>query len=100
MWGGSLTQYPWMRESLSNPISIVSAMPNESRVSRGYLTVVPKAIRAATGVAAGDRLTWTIEGDRIVVVPRRVKSLGDIQGLISHGGDAVRAKRRVQRGQL
>jgi bifunctional DNA-binding transcriptional regulator/antitoxin component of YhaV-PrlF toxin-antitoxin module len=75
-------------------------MPNESRVSKGYLTVVPKAIRAAAGVAAGDRLTWTIEGERIVVIPRHVRSLSDIKGLTSHGGDAVRAKRRVQRRQL
>ncbi len=74
-------------------------MAAESRVSRGFLTVVPKAIRRAVKVGAGDKLTWTVEGERIVVVPRRAKALQDITGLISHGGDAVASKRRVQRGQ-
>jgi bifunctional DNA-binding transcriptional regulator/antitoxin component of YhaV-PrlF toxin-antitoxin module len=73
-------------------------MSSESRVSKGYLTVVPKAIRSATGVAAGDRLTWTIEEGRIVVIPRRVRALHELKGLIAHGGNAVTDKRRVQRG--
>ncbi|MGI0054920.1 MAG: hypothetical protein ACREBZ_04285 [Thermoplasmata archaeon] len=50
-------------------------------------------------MAAGDRLTWTLEAGRIVVVPRRPKALVDLRGLASHGGDAVASKRRVQRGQ-
>ncbi|MGA8605189.1 MAG: AbrB/MazE/SpoVT family DNA-binding domain-containing protein [Thermoplasmata archaeon] len=75
-------------------------MQSESRVSKGYLTVVPKSVRATVGIAAGDRLTWIVEGKRIVVVPRRMKTLQDIKGLISHGGNAVSDKRRVQRGQL
>ncbi|MGI0070472.1 MAG: AbrB/MazE/SpoVT family DNA-binding domain-containing protein [Thermoplasmata archaeon] len=61
---------------------------------------MPKAIRRAARVAAGDRLTWTLEGGRIIVVPRRPKVLADLRGLIAHGGDAVDAKRRAQRGPL
>ncbi len=74
-------------------------MTIESRVSKGFLTVVPKAIRREMKVTAGDRLTWTVEDNRMIVIPRRVKALEDITGVISHGGDAVAAKRRVQRGQ-
>jgi bifunctional DNA-binding transcriptional regulator/antitoxin component of YhaV-PrlF toxin-antitoxin module len=79
--------------------SIVFVMLAESSVSKGYLTVVPKAVRRAVKISAGDKLGWTVEGDKIVLVPRRARTLVDLTGLISHGGDAVTAKRRTQRGQ-
>lgn len=75
-------------------------MQSESRVSKGFLTVVPKSIRSATKIAEGDRLSWSVEGRRIVVVPRRVKTIHELEGLISNGGDAVSDKHRAQRGQL
>lgn len=75
-------------------------MKVESRVSKGYLTVVPKAIRRQIKISAGDRLSWSIEGQRIVLIPRRATERRDITGMIAHGGDAVASKRRVQRGQL
>jgi bifunctional DNA-binding transcriptional regulator/antitoxin component of YhaV-PrlF toxin-antitoxin module len=73
-------------------------MSNESRVSKGYLTVVPKRIRRAANIAEGDRLAWSLEGGRIVVAPRRARSLKDVTALISHGGNSVTSKRRAQRG--
>ena len=75
-------------------------MTSESKVSRGYLTVVPKSIRKAAVVQEGDILSWAIEADRIVVVPRRRGTITGVTGIIAHGGDAVRDKRRVQRGEL
>ncbi len=74
-------------------------MLSKTKVSKGYLTVVPKEVRRASKIREGDFLEWTIEGDKIVVRPRRPRTVDDITGLISHGGDAVASKRRVQRGQ-
>lgn len=74
-------------------------MQGKTKVSKGYLTVVPREIRKAARIQEGDILEWAIEGDRIVVRPRPRRTLDDIVGLISHGGDAVADKRRLQRGQ-
>ena len=82
-----------MTESLSE-IDMLS----KSKVSKGFLTVVPKEVRRASQVQEGDILEWSVEGDKIVVRPRRRRTLDDITGLIAHGGDAVASKRRAQRG--
>ncbi len=73
-------------------------VPSETRVSKGYLTVVPKAVRKAAQVREGDVLSWTLEGDRIIVTHRKRTSLEQVTGIVAHGGDAVVAKRKVQRG--
>ena len=74
-------------------------MLSKSKVSKGYLTVVPKAIREASEVREGDILEWYLEGARIVVRPRRRRTLDDLEGLIEGGGDAVASKRKAQRGE-
>ena len=74
-------------------------MLSKSKVSKGYLTVVPKAIREASEVREGDILEWSLEGARIVVRPRRRRTLDDLEGLIEGGGDAVASKRKAQRGE-
>ena len=74
-------------------------MLSATKVSKGFLTVVPKAIRRASQVREGDILEWSIEDERIVVRPRPRRTVEDVIGLISHGGDAVASKRRVQRSQ-
>ncbi len=63
---------------------------SDSTISKGFLTVVPKHIRTSAQINVGDILTWSLEGDRIVVKPHRRKSLKDIAGLIAHGGDTAR----------
>ena len=73
-------------------------MLSKSKVSKGYLTVVPKLIREASEVREGDILEWSLEGARIVVRPRRRRTLDDLEGLIEGGGDAVASKRKAQRG--
>jgi len=73
-------------------------MLSKTRVSKGYLTVVPKEVRKASHILEGDFLEWSIEDEKIIVKPRRRRTVDDITGLISHGGDAVESKRRVQRG--
>jgi len=74
-------------------------MLSETRVSSGHLTVVPKAVRRSLGVKKGDILEWSVEGTRILIEIRRRVGWQDITGLISKGGDAVRDKKRAQRGE-
>jgi AbrB family looped-hinge helix DNA binding protein len=83
-----------MADSLSE-----SDMLSKSKVSKGYLTVVPKEVRKASQVREGDILEWSLEGDKIVVRPRRRRTLDDVTGLFAHGGDAVASKRTAQRGE-
>ncbi len=73
-----------------------SHMPSKTKVSKGYLTVVPKEVRKASQVQEGDILEWSVEEEKIVIRPRRRRTIDDIAGLISHGGDAVVSKRLVQ----
>lgn len=72
---------------------------SESTISKGYLTVVPKHIRTSVQINVGDTLTWSIEGDRIIVKPRRRKTLLDIAGLIAHGGPPPTATLAGRRGK-
>lgn len=39
----------------------------ESRITSKSQTTVPRAVRAALRLAAGDALAWKIEGNRVVV---------------------------------
>ncbi len=73
-------------------------MISKTKVSKGYLTVVPREIRRASKVQEGDILEWSLEGDKIVVRPRRRRTIEDVTELFSHGGDAVTAKHSAQRG--
>ncbi len=69
---------------------------SESRVSKGYLTVVPRGIRRAAEIGEGDVLEWEIADDQVVVRKRKRRTVSDIIGMIAHGGDAVGSKRKVQ----
>ncbi len=73
-------------------------MPSRTKVSKGYLTVVPQEIRNASDVREGDVLEWSLEGDKIVVRPRHPRTIDDVVALFGHGDDAVASKRDVQRG--
>jgi len=71
---------------------------SRTKVSKGYQVVVPAPIRKKHGIEPGDELVWEEEGREIRVVPRKRLSLRDILGMVEYAGDAVQAKRRVQRG--
>ena len=75
---------------------MAAATVSETRVSKGFLTVVPSKVRRVIGVRAGDRLQWRLQGTEIMIRIRRKTSIQDIVGMISHGGDAVASKKAVQ----
>lgn len=70
----------------------------ETKVSKGYQTVVPSAIRKAHNIIPGDILEWTDTNNGILVRPRKKRTLQDITGLVKSDGDAVESKKRVQKG--
>jgi AbrB family looped-hinge helix DNA binding protein len=71
---------------------------SETIVSSKYQTVVPSRVRKQYEVEPGDVLEWEVKGDTIIIKVRKKVTMDDIKGLISVGGDAVRDKRKVQRG--
>ena len=75
-------------------------MISKTRISKGNLTVVPKHVRRTLGLCPGDLLEWSLEGGRLIVRPRKSRTLDDITGFIAVGGDAVADKRKAQRGDL
>jgi len=73
-------------------------MPSRTKVSKGYLTVVPREIREASDIREGDVLELSLEGVKIVVRPRHPRTLDEVVALFVHDGGAVASKRDVQRG--
>jgi len=69
---------------------------SETTISDGYLTVVPKPVRELLRAHQGDLVQWSLRGEEIMVRIRRRRTLEDIVGMMSHGGDAVASKRAVQ----
>lgn len=72
---------------------------SETRISQGNQVVVPAEVRRARKLKPGDILVWEVDGETIRVTPRRRVTVEDIIGMGRSGGDAVEAKRRIQRGE-
>ena len=71
---------------------------SQTKVSSEYSTVIPAQIRKALHIEPGDLLVWNIEGDGLRIRPRKKENLKNLIGLISSGGNAVEAKKRIQGG--
>jgi len=68
----------------------------ETKISDGYLTVVPKSVRELLDAHEGDLVQWNLKGNAIWIRIRKRKTIHDIVGLISHGGNAVESKKAAQ----
>jgi len=73
-------------------------MLSETKISKGFQTVIPSKIRKFYKINPGDILNWTDTEDGILVQPRKKRTLQDITGLIKTEGDAVESKKIVQKG--
>jgi len=76
-------------------------MPVSTITGKGQ-TTVPKEVRDALDLDAGDKLTWEISGGRVAVTRER-PGLWRWQGVIKHGpADAVQAviEARKTRGRI
>ena len=73
-------------------------MLSKTKISNGNSTVIPSEIRHELDISPGDILIWHVKNDKIIVVHRKKITLDEITGIIDEGGDAVRSKKKVQRG--
>lgn len=76
-------------------------MPTSTITSKGQ-TTVPKEVREALNVDAGDKLTWEIRGGRVAITTER-PALYRWKGVIKRGpADAVQAvaEARKTRGRI
>ena len=73
-------------------------MVSKTKISSGYSTIIPADIRKSLDINPGDILEWTLGNHEIKVKPRKKVEFKDIVGLIEEGGDALSAKKNIQRG--
>jgi antitoxin PrlF len=71
--------------------------------SKGQVTI-PKEIRQTLSLESGDRLLFTVEGERLIVAPIRQRSIGELFGSLPAtrpfpGVDAVREEVKAKRGK-
>jgi AbrB family looped-hinge helix DNA binding protein len=71
---------------------------SETIISSKFQTVVPSKIRKKYDVEPGDVLEWEVKGDMLIIKVRKKVTIDDIDGLINVGGDAVKDKKKIQRG--
>lgn len=74
-------------------------MISKTKVSNGFQTAVPAAIRKSFGVSPGDLLEWEASPGAITVRVRKRRTWEDIRGIVSSPAGCVEAKRRAQRGR-
>ncbi len=72
-------------------------MPTSTITSKGQ-TTVPKEVRDALNVGAGDKLTWEVRGGRVVITTDR-PALYQLEGFIKHGPDALMAVARARKAR-
>jgi len=74
----------------------------ETKISKGYQTVVPAKLRKAYGISPGDRIIWEEGKGEIRIRIKKKKSLQEIIGMVSgrEETDAVELKKKAQRGEL
>ncbi len=71
--------------------------------AKGQITI-PKAIRDALGIEERDRLLFVVEGDRLVLIPLRRRSLTDLYAALPAtrpypGHDSIRQELRGELGE-
>jgi len=60
-------------------------------------TTIPKVVRDRLGMRAGDRMTFTVMSDGVVVLRLKNKSAADLAGLLHRGRRAPVAVERLSR---
>lgn len=73
-------------------------MLSKTKVSKGYQTVIPSAVRDSFHVEPGDYVEWEQGADGLVIRFRKRKRLRDLVGIGAAPADAVEVKKRAQRG--
>lgn len=79
---------------------MVIIMTSETKISKGFQTVVPSDIRKKFNVGPGDILEWKPTENGAEVRFRKKVTFQDIAGMVkSEPTDAVELKKKFQRGK-
>lgn len=79
---------------------MVIIMTSETKISKGFQTVVPSDIRKRFDVGPGDILEWKPTKKGAEIKFRKKVTIDDIFGLVDGPKtDAVELKKKVQRGE-
>ncbi|MGZ7116749.1 MAG: AbrB/MazE/SpoVT family DNA-binding domain-containing protein [Methanobacterium sp.] len=74
-------------------------MSSETKISKGFQTVVPSKIRKKFDIGPGDIIEWKPTKNGAEISFRKKVSFEDIAGIIEGPKtDAVELKKKVQRG--
>lgn len=76
-------------------------MKSQTKISKGFQTVVPSELRKKFQVDPGDIVEWRSTDEGAMVRFRKKMSLNEIAGIVKSGEktDAVELKKRAQRGE-
>lgn len=53
-----------------------------SRIGPKGQVVLPKSVRQALGVTPGDRVVFSLEGDRVVLMPVPARTAAELRGIL------------------
>lgn len=72
----------------------------ETKISKGFQTVVPSNIRKLFKVGPGDIVEWRTDKNKVEVLFRKKRTIDDIMGIIDGPKtNSVEMKKRIQRGE-
>jgi len=91
---------PWKGPYTMQTVSLMrnSGMLSKTKISKGFQTVIPSAVRSTFAVEPGDYVEWERGSDGLVIRFRKRKRLRDLEGIGGSPADAVEVKKRAQRG--
>ncbi len=69
-----------------------------SRIGPKGQVVLPKSVRQALGVTSGDRVVFSLEGDRVVLTPVPARTAAKLRGIlrVEQSVDLKEARRAYQ----
>jgi AbrB family looped-hinge helix DNA binding protein len=76
----------------------------ETKISKGYQTVIPSQIRKELNIDANDIMAWELkENGKVEINFRKKMSIYDVTGIVKgdpkHPTDAVKLKKKMSRGE-
>jgi AbrB family looped-hinge helix DNA binding protein len=76
-------------------------MFSETKISKGFQTIIPSKIRKKMNIQAGDRMKWKLTENTLTIEFNKEVTFEDIYGIIDENSElnAVQIKKRIQRGE-
>ena len=75
-------------------------MVTQTKISKGFQTVVPSNIRKLFKVGPGDIVEWKTNKNKVEILFRKRRTINDVFGIIDGPQtNSVEIKKRIQRGE-